>query len=322
MKFIKLLLMTAIVLTTFSIYTFGQDDDPIRVETNLVTLNIAVTDRAGNYVKGLQKKDFQIFDNNFPRVIDEFSAEEAPVMFGIVYDMHPTTGEHSANVLESLRRFTKELKQKDDFFVTVFNERGSLTTDFVPTNDQIERNLANAKPTTPNSLYDAIFAASDKIREKKNSKQVLLVLTDGEDHSSHHSLKELRLHLRSVNLPIYTIAFHDENKRQWGYTDIHRNQTRQTLGLTETNELNQAVLAEISKTSGGQAFQRELQSRYFIYAICKKIQTEVENQYVVGFYADSFDGKWHKLKVRVNAEKGKKFRLSNRRGYQSPTAKK
>jgi VWFA-related protein len=322
MKFVKSLLLTAVFMSAFSIYTAAQDDDPIRVETNLVTMNISVTDQRGNYVKGLQKKDFQILDNNFPQVIDEFSAEEAPVVFGIVYDMHPTTSERSANVLESLRKFTKELKQKDNFFVTVFNERGSLTTEFVPTNEQIEKFLSDAKPTTPNSLYDAIFAASGKIRARKNSKQVLLVLTDGEDHSSHHSLKELRLHLRSVNLPIYTIAFHDENKRQWGYTDIHRNQTRQTLGLTETNELNQAVLAELSKTTGGQTFQREIQSRLFIYAICKKIQTEVENQYVVGFYADSFDGKWHKLKVRVNnSAKGRKFKLSNRRGYQSVSKK-
>lgn len=324
MKFVKSLLLAIALMSAFSIYTPAQDDETIRVETNLVTLNIAVTDRRGNYVKGLQKKDFQIFDNNISQNIDEFSAAEAPVSFGIVYDMHPTTGERSENVLESLRKFTKELPQKDNFFVTVFNERGSLTTDFVPTNEQIETSLADTKPATPNSLYDAIFAASNKIRERKNSKQVLLVLTDGEDHSSHHSLKELRLHLRSVNLPIYTIAFHDENKRQWGYTDIHRNQTRQTLGLTETNELNQAVLTELSKTSGGQAFQREIQSRLFIYAICKKIQSEVENQYVLGFYADSFDGKWHKLKVRVdNGGSGNdgKLRVSSRRGYQSPAKK-
>jgi Ca-activated chloride channel homolog len=321
MKFIKLLLLTAMVLSAFSIYTFAQDDDTIRVETNLVTLNISVTDKNGNYVKGLQSKDFQISDNNLPQEIDEFSAAEASVSFGIIYDMHPTTDERSANVLESLRKFTKEMKPKDNFFVTVFNERGSLTTDFVPTNEQIQTNLSDIKPTTPNSLYDAIFAASNKIRARKDSKQVLLVLTDGEDHSSHHSLKELRLHLRSVNLPVYTIAFQEENKRRWGYTDIYRNQGRQTLGLTETNELNQAVLEELSKTTGGQTFQRQIQNRLFIYAICKKVLTEVENQYVVGFYADSFDGKWHKLKVSVNAGKNKKLRLSNRRGYQSPSKK-
>lgn len=319
MKFIKLLLLTAIVLTAFSISSLAQDDETIRVETNLVTLNISVTDKNGNYVKGLRRQDFQVFDNNAPREIDEFSAAEASVSFGIIYDMHPTTDERSANVLESLRRFTKELKPKDNFFVTVFNERGSLTTDFVPTNEQIQTNLTDIKPTTPNSLYDAIFTASNKVRERKNSKQILLVLTDGEDHASHHSLKELRLHLRSVNVPVYTIAFNDENKRQWSYSDIYRNQGRQTLGLTETNQLNQAVLDELSKTSGGQTFQRQIENRLFIYAICKKVLAEVENQYVVGFYADKFDGRWHKLKVSLSGAQNKKLRLSNRKGYQSPS---
>jgi Ca-activated chloride channel family protein len=311
-------LLTVVLLTAFSVNSFAQDD-VIRVETNLVTLNVSVTDKNGNYVKNLRKEDFEVFDKNIKQEIEQFSAEEAPIYFGIVYDLHPTTDERTENVLEALRQFTKELKEKDNFFVTVFNERGSLTTDFVPTGEQIQKFLTDIKPTTPNSLYDAIYAASGKVREVKNSKQILLVLTDGEDHSSHHSLKELRLHLRSINLPVYIIDFNNQEKRLWGYSDIHLNEARQTLGLAETNELNRAALAEISRTSGGTAFERMIQNRIFLQTIFKKVQAEVETQYVIGFYPDEFDGKWHKLKVRVKDEKDKKFRLTNRKGYQSPS---
>lgn len=313
MKHIKLFLLAFILLTTISDSVEAQENEDISVETNLVTLNVSVTDRKGAYIKNLKKEDFEIFDGKLKQEIEQFSSEDAPVYFGIVYDMHQTTSDQSKTVLESLKMFAAELKGKDDFFVTVFNDRGSLTTDFVPNEEQIEKNLETNKP---NSLYDAIFAASEKARSRKNAKQVLLVLTDGEDQASHHSLKELRQHLRAVNLPIYTINFGLTDQRSWNYTDIYRGQQRRTLDFAETNELNKAALAEISKTSGGQAFEKTVYSRLYLYTLCTKILTEVENQYVIGFYPAASDGKWHKLNVRVTAEKGN-LRLSNRKGYLS-----
>ena len=320
MKLIKTILLTIILLPAFSAISSAQDD-PIRVETNFVTVNVAVTDKSGKYIKNLKKEDFEVWANRTKQSLDAFSAENVPVSFGIVYDLHPTTGERTRIVLDALRQFTKGLKETDNFFVTVFNERGSLTTDFVPQPEQINANLTDAKPATLNSLYDAIFAASEKVREQRNTKQVLLVLTDGTDDSSHHTLKELRTHLRSVNLPVYSITFGSDNKRFTGYYDLYRDQGRQTLGASETSQLNTAALNEISKSSGGQAFDRAVQNRYLLFGIFKKVLGEVENQYVLGFYPENADGKWHKLKITVKAADGKKYKLSGRKGYLSPKAK-
>ncbi len=314
MKFIKAAIITIIFLTAFSVNTKAQDDT-IRIETNLVTVNVAVTDKSGNYVKGLKKEDFELWDNKTKLTIENFSAEFSPVSLGIVYDLHPTTDERTANVLTALKQFTGDLNPKDNFFVTVFNERGSLTTDFVPTSEQINANLTELKPTTPNSLYDGIFAASEKVRARKNTKQVLFVLTDGKDNSSHHSLKELRTHLRSINLPVYSIAFSNDDSRLFSYNDIFRNQGRQTLGVFESKQLDTAALAEISKSSGGQNIESSVQNRFQLYGICKKVLSEVENQYVIGFYPEALDGKWHKLKVRVIDSIGKNYKLSSRKGY-------
>jgi Ca-activated chloride channel homolog len=319
MKLLKNILTAGIFFTAFSAGSPAQDD-PIRVATNLVTINVAVTDKSGGYVKNLKREDFEVWDNKNRQAIDDFSAEDVPVSFGIVYDLHPTTDERTRTVLEALRRFTKDLKPKDNFFVTVFNERGSLTTDFVPQPEQIDANLTDAKSATPNSLYDAIFAASAKIRERRNTKQVLLVLSDGEDNSSHHGLKELRTHLRSVNLPVYAVSFGRDNRRFAGYYDIYRNQGRQTLGAAETSQLSTAALNEISKASGGQTFDRAVENRYLLFGLFKKVYSEVENQYVIGFYPEMADGKWHKLKITVKSPTGKKYKFSSRKGYLSPKA--
>ena len=96
---------------------------------------------------------------------------------------------------------------------------------------------------------------------------------------------------------------------------------RQTLGTAETSQLNKAALNEISKSSGGQTFDRAVQNRYLLYGLFKKVLGEVESQYVIGFYPDTADGKWHKLKITVKTPKGKKYKLSSRKGYLSPKAK-
>ena len=312
MKGIKLLLLTVILLFVLSLVNVPAQDDEIRVETNLVTMNVAVTDKSGNYIKNLKPEDFEVFDGRLKREIEHFSSEDAPVYFGIVYDMQ--TEAQTKDVLEAMRRFAGQLGQNDDYFVTVFNERGSLTTDFVPTNEQITKQIDDRKP---NSLYDAIVAASEKVRERKNAKQVLLVLTDGEDNASRYSLKDLRLYLRSVNMPVYTVNFDKTDARTWNYTDVNHWRESRRLDRYETGELNKAALDEICKTSGGLSFEKTIYNRLYLYTIFTKILTEVENQYVIGFYPETQDGKWHKLKVRVNAENGKALKLSNRKGYQS-----
>ncbi|HEY8562755.1 MAG TPA: VWA domain-containing protein [Pyrinomonadaceae bacterium] len=319
MNLIKTFLLMNIFVAGLAGFSFAQDE-PIRVATNLVTVNVAVTDRRGDYVGNLRRDDFEVWDGAAKQTIDTFSAENVPVSFGIVYDLHTANDERTKVVLDALRQFTGNFGQNDSFFVTVFNERGSLTTDFVPQPEQIGANLADAKPSTPNSLYDAIFAASDKVRRRPNTKQVLLVLTDGADNASHHTLKELRTHLRSVNLPVYSVSFGGE-RRFVGYADLYRTAGRQTLAAAETSQLNTAALAEISKTTGGQSFERAVQNRYLLFGVFNKVLGEVQNQYVLGFYPEAADGKWHRLKIRVKSAGGKKYRLSNRRGYLSPKAK-
>ncbi len=169
MKFIQTIIF--IILTAILIFpVFGQDETPIRVETNLVNINVAIKDKNSDFVEGLQKENFEIFDNNIKQEIEYFSAEDAPISFGIVYDMHPTTEERTTAVLESLREFAKKLKANDDIFSIVFNRRGSLITDFIPTAEQLNANLSG-KFREPNALYDAIFLATEKIRESRNYKR-------------------------------------------------------------------------------------------------------------------------------------------------------
>ncbi|MEP7037702.1 MAG: VWA domain-containing protein, partial [Acidobacteriota bacterium] len=290
-KFVLFVILTVI----FSAAIFAQDEKPIRVETNLVNVNVAVRNEKGDFVENLKKEQFDVFDNNRKQQIEYFSAEDAPVSFGIVYDLHPTTDERTITVLESLRQFTKELRPTDDFFVTVFNERGSLTLDFVPTAEQVKTNLSG-KFGSPNSLYDAIYAAGDKIRNSKNLKRTLLIITDSADHRSKHSFSELESEFKTLDVQIYAVIW--DEAQQFSYSDIIRDgRRRSSISRDATTSLDRVAMLGLTLRNNGTSQTPTIQNAQELYRIFSQIGFEMRKQYTLGFYPEAIDGKEHQLKI-------------------------
>ena len=291
--------------------------DPISVETDLVVMNVSVTDKNGGYVKGLSKDDFVVTDNGAKQNIDLFSASDSALSIGILYDMHDADGQ-AINVLESLKRFTGRLGPDDDYFVMIFNEKGSLKADFVPDIDQVRRHLADPDKGTPASLYDAIIAGGEHTRKLRHAKKYLIVFTDGADRDSRHSQKELKQTLRSINLPLYSLTFRPDDIRQVSYVDLGRSGPRQAFRVGEASELDRNVVAELSRSTGGGSYESDVRNRVYLSALAAKFLDEARNQYVIGFSPESSDGRWHKLKVSVNDGRRKSLKAVSRAGYLSP----
>jgi Ca-activated chloride channel family protein len=314
----RAIILTTLVLGISAAFVFGQDS-PISVETNLVTMNVTVTDKNGNFVRGLKKDDFALTDDGASEPIEVFSADDGALSIGIVYDMH-AMDDRAASVLEALKRFTGRLGAADDYFVTVFNERGSLTAEIVPDTDQLLRHLADPEKGTAKSLFDAIFAAADRTAKLRNTKKYLIVISDGADKNSQHNMKDLRQRLRSINVPLYSLIFTPENSRQYGYFDVGLNGPRQAFRVGEATELDRGVIAELSGATGGQAFESNVRNRVYLAALATKFLEEARSQYVIGFYPDSKDGRWRKLRLSVNGGRSRGLHVSTRKGYQSTSA--
>ena len=293
----------------------AQDEEQIRVETNLVTVNVAIRDQQGKPVKGLRQEQFEIFDNKTKQQISHFSAEDAPVSFGIVYDMHPTTVERTTAVLESLRAFTKNLGAGDRFFIVAFNESGNLNLDFIPTVEQIQNNLKRSEPT---SLYDAIYLAANKLRESKNLKRTLLIISDSADHNSRRNFSDLSKQLKTLDVQIYAVIF-DESKI-WSYSDITRNGKRRKRISNDASQLDRIALEDLTMKSGGASRFPMTENAFELYKIYRQIAAEMREFYTLSFYPiDAADGKWHELRIGLRSVEGsKRFALTYRQGYQSP----
>lgn len=314
----------ALTVTAQVTPTSQPQDDKIVVGTNLVTVNVIVTDSEGRYVKGLSRDEFTIYDNKVEQQIAHFSAEAASVSIGIVCEVHDGAPEQTRAVLAAVKNFTGTLGSKDDFFFVGFSEHGSVSTDFIPSANQLSDHLRLIKPKGPSSFYDAVYLAAARLKHTKNLKKALLLISDGHDTDSSHSYNKLRDRLRTLDVQIYAISIADPaldqfaRYRRWHFEDITRQLGPQSVPVSPESATGRAVLAEMSRASGGATYLPEMESESELAYICSQIALELRQQYTLAFYSNPAgnDG-WHKLKVRVRESQAhSNLKLSYRKGYQ------
>lgn len=324
---LKLVRFAAVVFLAATLSTIGyaQDEEKVTVSANLVSVNVSVADSRGRYVPGLGREQFEVYDNGVRQQITHFAAGEAPFSAGIVYDMHGSTAERATAVLDALKRFAGGLRKDDDFFLLVFDERGSAVVEFVPTAAQIRDHLKFIQPKEPNSLYDAVYLAAEKLRSRPRVKKALLVISDGQDHNSRHGYKEISQRVREFDVQLYGIGVADPNAEpragyaRWVFEDLTRRTGRRTLLESADASFGRAVLDELSRASGGTAYFPRAESEPELFGICTQIALEVHRQYTIGFSPtlSPSEARWHKIRVRVSPPGGAgRLRLSYREGYQ------
>jgi Ca-activated chloride channel family protein len=302
------------------------NEDSIVVTSNLVTVNVIVTDRGGRYVRGLNADQFSIYDENIRQQIAHFSVGAAPVSIGIVSET-PANSERTSAILAALKQFVSTLGQRDTFFFTAYSRDGSLTTDFIPSATQLMDHLSVVKPGGPSALYDVLFSAADKLRQAPNLKRALLVVADGQDNRSKHTYRDLRNRLREFDAQIYTIGIADPaidqfaGTRRWVFEDLTRQTGRPSFSTSSEAGIGRAVLAEMSRVSGGATYSAESENEPELTWICAQIATELREQYTLGFYPSQVTSqRWHKLKVQIDA-RHHNLSLSYRKGYQLASKK-
>jgi Ca-activated chloride channel family protein len=279
--------------TTTSINSGQNKDDKIQLRAQLVSMTVTVADRVGRFVTGLEKKNFQIFDDGVQQEIAHFSDEDAPLTLGIIYDVSGSMGDLTSRSFQALKKFFDTSHQDDEYFIIAFNNRAQLVQDFTVSPDEIMNRVIFVKAKGSTALYDGVYLGLEKARQGRHRKKALLIISDGEENSSRYSGGELREMLKESDVPVYGIGI------------------SQLYG-------GMGTLQSLSGWSGGMTFapMDEPQTR----DIYTRIALMLRHQYAIGFYpsdaASTVD--WHKVRINVSAPKGLgRLSLSYKKGYRS-----
>jgi Ca-activated chloride channel family protein len=277
----------------------ADDTKPVIVHSDLVTLTVTVTDTYGRFVTGLGKNAFSIVDDKTPQEITFFSDEDAPVSLGVVFDVSGSmSGDKISKAREALAKFIDTSHSRDEYFLIGFNNRAQLLLDRTRDSDSLLEKLTFVQTKGQTALYDATYLGVERVSRGTHPKRAILLISDGQDNSSRYTFTELRRLLKESDVIIYAIGIvdgHDDS--QLGYT-------------------GRAILEEISGVSGGKAFfpstSAEMNDTF------ERIALELRTQYSIGFRPTSFanDGKWHKLKIKVQPPRGfPRLFVRGREGY-------
>lgn len=277
----------------------GQDTGPYRISVNvdLVVLHATVCDRQGRFVSSLREQDFEVYEDGVRQRTRLFLHEDIPVTVGLVVDHSGSMGPKLAEVTAAARSFVQFSNPEDQMFVVNFHETVSLglppTIRFTNSSAELERAIWRAPAVGMTALYDAIVEALKQLQAGSRDKKVLIVISDGGDNASAHTLIQVTSIAEHSSAIIYTIGLFDEGD----------------------GDANPKVLNQLAQATGGETFFPGQLSA--VVAICERIARDIRNQYTIGYVSANAarDGGYRAIRVAVRETGHSKLFVRTRAGY-------
>lgn len=273
----------------------------LRRDVQEVVLNATVLDDQGHLVNDLTKDDFHVFEDGVPQAVASFQHSDTPVSMGILVDnsgsMRTKRGAVNAAALDMVRASNPQ----DEAFIVNFSDEAFIDQDFTSDLNKLRDGLAHYDSKGGTALYDAAVASADELSKgSKRAKQVILIITDGEDNASGLTLEQTIRRVQDLQGPIiYSIGllFGDDG------------------GGHEAKQAKRALQLLSQETGGIAYFPRSLND---VDAIANEVARDIRSQYTIGYHSTkpAALGGYRQVKVLAHATGGKKnLNVRTRNGY-------
>jgi Ca-activated chloride channel family protein len=275
---------------------------PMKVDVSLVLIPVTITDPMNRLVTGLDRENFQIFENKDQQELKSFSSEDAPVSIGVIFDMSGSMSSKIERAREAVIEFFKTANPQDEFFMIAFADKPEEVSDFTSSVEDIQGKLVYTVPKGRTALLDGIYLGVNKMRQAKYPKKALLIISDGGDNHSRYTEGEIKSTVREADVMIYAIGIYDRYM------------------ATPEEASGPSLLSDITEITGGRAFT--IDNPNDLGDVATKIGIELRNQYVLGYRPKNpgHDGKWRKIKVKLIPPKGlPPLRVFAKTGYYAPS---
>ena len=277
----------------------------LRAEASEVRLDASVFDGSGREVDDLPKDAFRVYEDGVPQAILGFRHEDLPVSLGILIDSSGSMYDKRAAVDAASLDLVRLSNREDEAFLVDFSSEAYIDQDFTGDIAKLQQGLSYIKSSGGTALYDAVIASADYLaKNAKRPKQVLLVVTDGDDNASSATLEQTIRRVQELDGPvIYCIGL------LFG-EDTNRSESRHS----------RQVLTELAQQTGGQAyFPHALRE---VDGVAREVAQDIRAQYTIEYRSTRPPAQGGYRQVHVEA-KGKgfgKLQVRTRAGYYPRTS--
>ena len=286
--------LLAAFVATYSLPALAQSDETITFNVDLVTVNIAVKDRKGRALLGLKPQDFLLTDENSP-VIPEFFDSEGPASIVFVVDTSSSmSGMKWKSLMSGLKDFLKKASDRNDYTLIAFGNSARLLATSVSA-AELSVHLGELKPDGDTALYDGVLFGLNVLKRVPQRHKALVLISDGEDNSSHQNLAEVEKEAWCGRTTIYSIGILLKQYCKIGLKDACR---------------GQEIIKELAKVSGGLAF---LPDSHELSDVLKEINSDVTSQYSLSYYPPDKKAGWREVRVALTpADRKPRLRYQER----------
>lgn len=276
-----------------------QDDDVVRVNTDLVVLNITVTDKAGQYVPGLRLSDFTIFEDGkevSTQLVSSFSVHESPFASVVLLDTSGSMESRLSLARSAAIRFLDRLREEDVAAVYKFDSKVEQVQEFSTSRDLAPMAYGvRAKGMT--TLNDAIVDAAKALSARPEKRKAIIILSDGVDTYSKASSEKAVESALAIGASIYAVDMSAPDG-----PGVQRQQSAAILKSFAEKSGGRFVA-----TPGGPALREAFAS----------IAEELGHQYTIAYRPLNpvRDGKWRKLDVKISRSD---LVVRTRKAYRAP----
>jgi VWFA-related protein len=277
----------------------------LRVDTNVVLIPVTVTTPLNQFVTGMEKESFRLFEDKVEQEISYFASFDAPLSIGLVFDASGSMGNKLTKSRQAAVSFFKTANPEDEFFLIQFNERPRVVVSFTRDIEEIQNQLTFTQAKGRTALLDSIYMALTELKKGKNPRKALLIISDGGDNASRYTETEVRNLLREADAQMYAMGIFEPMGS--------RSRTAEELA-------GPGLLHDLAEMTGGRHFAVE--NLNDLPDIAAKIGIELRNQYVLGYTSKNLnkDGKYRRVQVRLKQPRGMPpLRSQHRQGYYAPS---
>lgn len=259
----------------------ASDEFILRTDSQLVVVSAGVKDAHGTNIRGLSAGAFQVFEDGHLQTIKQFASEDRPVTIGIVIDTSGSMRTKQAEVVAAALAFIESSNPEDETFVVDFNDHASLglppDVAFSQNPAQLRTALYAQRPEGRTALYDALTLAASHLAKGKWESKALLLISDGGDNNSMHTLQEAVRAVELSGAAVYCVALYDPEEPEHNLGTLHR----------------------LSQLTGGEVFVPAQLSE--IGALCQRIAKDIRASYTLAYTPPNPDRYADPRKIRVIA---------------------
>lgn len=283
-----------------------QAQSVITAQTNLVTLDVTVTNDKGDVLTGLKKQNFVVLDDDKPQQITNFAPSEAPITIVILMEFSRAAsswGFFGYKAKEWAAGFLSHLGDKDWVAFKTFDLKTTLQVDFTRNKNEVLQSISSLyfPDFSEANIFDALIETLDEMRDVQGKKSILL-LTTGIDTFSKHTLDQTYKRLKETDVTIFCVGMGEE-------IDLY---SRNGGGVTYLQAKNE--LTTFGQMTGGYAWFPRFYGE--MPDIFNSVAALLRSQYTLGFAPlTGPDGKYHKLKIEVVDDAGNPLTFPDKKGH-------